>query len=150
MRAADGKQEINLEWPYRNRYHSWFLFCLPSEKLDRLKGMLKEWSDRKVCTRGELESLVGSPNHACKVVRPRRSFIRRMLDFLRWSSAGSAQWPHHYICLHREFQSDLQWWRNFIGGWNGVSVWKEREPSIKVVSDGSGAGVLVNGVEPLV
>ena len=116
------------------------ILCLPTEKLNRLKEMLREWSDRKVCTRRELESLVGSLNHACKVVKPGRSFLRRILDLLRWSGASAAPQPHHHIRLNREFRSDLQWWRSFIVGWNGVSVWKEQEqPTIKVTSDASGS-----------
>ena len=112
---------------------------LPAEKLDRLMAMLREWGDRKACTRRELESLVGSLNHACKVVKPGRSFLRRMLDLLRWSNAGSAPRPHHHIRLNRAFRSDLQWWKTFVVGWNGVSVWKEQEkPTFKLVSDASG------------
>ena len=48
------------------------ILCLPTDKLERLTGMLLKWGDRKVCTRRELESLVGSLNHACKVVKPGR------------------------------------------------------------------------------
>ena len=55
---------------------------LPQEKLLRLQSLLSEWGDRKVCERRELESLVGTLNHACKVVRAGRSFLRRMLDLL--------------------------------------------------------------------
>ena len=42
--------------------------CLPHEKLQRLQDQLEEWGDKKVCTRWELESLIGTLNHACKVV----------------------------------------------------------------------------------
>ena len=113
---------------------------LPADKLERLTGMLAKWTDRKACTRRELESLVGSLNHACKVVKPGRSFLRRMLDLLRWSSAGPAPQPHHRIRLNRAFRADLQWWRSFIVGWNGVSAWREqREPSIRMASDASGS-----------
>ena len=112
---------------------------LPVEKLDRLKRLLEEWNDRKACTRRELESLVGSLNHACKVVRPGRSFLRRMLDLLRRSSAGAAPRPHHHIRLNREFRSDLQWWRSFARDWNGVSYLKDQaQATVQVVSDASG------------
>ena len=112
---------------------------LPTEKLDRLKGILREWRDRKVCTRRELESLIGSLNHACKVVRPGRSFLRRMLDLLNRSSASTAPRPHHHIRLNREFRSDLQWWREFIVDWNGISFWKDGDrPTTEVTSDASG------------
>ena len=55
---------------------------LPAGKLDRLKSLLQEWGDRKACQRRDLESLIGVLNHACKVVRGGRSFLRRMLDLL--------------------------------------------------------------------
>ena len=55
---------------------------IPTDKLQRLQAMLQEWGDRKACGRRQLESLVGLLNHACKVVRSGRSFLRRMLDLL--------------------------------------------------------------------
>ena len=112
---------------------------LPVDKLDRLRTLLGEWKDRKVCTRRELESLIGSLNHACKVVKPGRSFLRRMIDLLHRAGIGTTPRPHHHIRLNREFRSDLQWWRKFIIGWNGVSYWKKKDrPPIEVVSDASG------------
>ena len=44
---------------------------LPQEKLRR--------SGRKSCTKRELLSLIGHLQHACCVVRPGRSFLRRMI-----------------------------------------------------------------------
>lgn len=55
---------------------------LPADKLQRLRDSLLEWETRKSCTRKELESLIGLLNHACKVVRAGRSFLRRMIDLL--------------------------------------------------------------------
>ena len=55
---------------------------LPGDKLRRLQALLEQWGDRRSCTRRQLESLVGLLNHACKVVRPGRSFLRRMIDLL--------------------------------------------------------------------
>ena len=48
---------------------------LPADKLEWLQALLREWGDRKSCTRRELESLIGLLNHACKVVRPGQSFL---------------------------------------------------------------------------
>ena len=39
---------------------------LPQEKLQRLRTLLVEWGDRKVCERRQLESLIGTLNHAAK------------------------------------------------------------------------------------
>ena len=55
---------------------------LPDEKLSRLQAALSVWGDRKTCSRKELKSLIGLLNHACKVVRSGRSFLRRMIDLL--------------------------------------------------------------------
>ena len=49
----------------------------PDSKLPRLKTLPK-----RVCRRRELESLIDLLNHACKVVRPGRSFLRRLIDLL--------------------------------------------------------------------
>ena len=53
---------------------------LPADKLERLRMLLASWGDRKTCSQKELKSLIGVLNHACKVVHPSRSFLRRMLD----------------------------------------------------------------------
>ena len=55
---------------------------LPADKLQRLRTLLREWDGKKWCYRKELESLIGLLNHACKVVRSGRSFLRRMIDLL--------------------------------------------------------------------
>ena len=81
---------------------------LPQEKLLRLRSLLDDWDDRKVCQRRELESLVRILNHACRVVRSGRMFLRHMLKGVR----------HHPVCpcpikLNRSFRSDQTWWRLF-------------------------------------
>ena len=92
---------------------------LPREKLQHLQSLLQDWGDRKACSRKELESLVGLLNHACKVIRPGRSFIRRMFDLLHAvHRPPSSKTP---IRLNRGFRSDLAWWRTFVAQWNGVS-----------------------------
>ena len=77
----------NFSWALHN-LHNLHANCikgelrLPEEKLHRLQLLLSEWGDRKACTRKDLESLIGHLNHACKVVRSGRSFLRRMIDLL--------------------------------------------------------------------
>ena len=76
---------------------------LPVEKLNHLCNLLKDWGDRKSCTCKDLEALIGYLNHACKVIRPGRSFLRRMINLLH-----RAHNKYHPIRLNRDFQSDLQ------------------------------------------
>ena len=50
---------------------------LPEDKLVRLRLEVDHWLRRKACRRRELESLVGTLQHAAKVIYPGRSFVRR-------------------------------------------------------------------------
>ena len=106
---------------------------LPGEKLQRLQALLRQWGDRKVCSRKNLESLVGMLNHACKVVRAGRSFLRRMIDLLH---AG-----HDPIRFNVAFRSDLAWWQAFIADWNWVSFLTPPQllPEWEMASDASGS-----------
>ena len=112
---------------------------LPADKLERLKTLLHEWGNRKSCSRKELESLVGLLNHACKVVRSGRSFLRRMLDLLH-----AVHHPPNStipIRLNKGFRSDLAWWNTFVGGWNGISFLPPPShlPSTAITTDASGS-----------
>ena len=114
---------------------------LPEDKLTRLKTLLTEWGDRKACSRRELESLVGTLNHACKVVRPGRAFLRRMLNLLKSPHAQSTRrGAARQIRLNRDFRSDLLWWRVFAERWNGVSVATPLpgNPPTQLTTDASG------------
>ena len=106
---------------------------LPPEKLVHIRSLLSEWGDRKACNRRELESLIGYLNHACKVVRTGRSFLRRMIDLLHRNNN-----TYHLFCLNRQFRSDLQWWMSFAAGWNGTS-YIASNASTHFASDASGS-----------
>lgn len=112
---------------------------LPDEKRQNLKSMLHQWGDRKACTRKELESLVGHLNHACKVVRAGRSFLRRIIDLLH-SRPESRSHSSAFIRLNRGFRADIAWWQTFIDQWNGISfLWTpDSLATICATSDASG------------
>ena len=76
--------------------------------------------DKRACSRKELESLIGMLNHACKVVRPGRSFLRRMIDLLH-SGYMSRACNSAPIRLNAGFRADLAWWSCFLREWNGSS-----------------------------
>ena len=89
---------------------------LSPDKLDRLRALLHQWGSKASCSCKELESLIGLLNHACKVVRSGRSFLRRMLDLLH-----AVPPTQSIIGLKTSFRSDLAWWTAFIAHWNGIS-----------------------------
>ncbi|KAL5488697.1 hypothetical protein EMCRGX_G017678 [Ephydatia muelleri] len=90
---------------------------LPDDKVVHLRSLVADWAGRKACNRKELESLVGHLNHACKVVRPGRSFLRRMIALLQRQYRNK----YHPIRLNHGFRSDLHWWASFAAQWNGAS-----------------------------
>ena len=52
-----------------------FQLKLPTEKLQRLKSDIAKWQGRRHCTKRELQSLLGSLNHAASVIGPGRTFM---------------------------------------------------------------------------
>ena len=82
--------------------------------------------------------MVGLLNHACKVVRAGRSFMRQMLDLLHTVPMHPLR-PHP-VRLNRGFRSDLAWWRIFIERCNGISFLAPPAhlPTLQLVSDASG------------
>ena len=86
-------------------------------RLHRLQREIRRWSGRWACRKKELMSLIGQLQHACKVVRPGRSFVRHMIDL-----STIAEELHHHIRLNISFCSDLQWWAIFLSEWNGEQV----------------------------
>lgn len=109
---------------------------LPTDKLQRLQSLLQTWGDKKACSRKELESLIGLLNHACKVVRSGRSFLRRMIDLLHSTHRHPGT-----LRLNTGFRADLAWWREFVHKWNGTSFLPPPNhlPVVEVTTDASGS-----------
>ena len=110
---------------------------LPQEKLIRLRTLIQQWQHKKSCTKRKLLSVIGQLHYACKVVRPGRTFLRRMIDL-----STQAREMHHHLLLNAAFRSDLQWWATFLVEWNGVSM-MNRNPRVSheaaITSDISGS-----------
>ena len=110
--------------------------CLPEEKLHHLQREIGQWTKRRSCKKRDLLSLIGQLQHACCVVRPGRTFLRRMINL-----STKAKRLHHNVRLNKSFKSDLSWWSVFLPTWNGVSMMsggsKSRATAV-VTSDASG------------
>ena len=90
---------------------------LPADKLTALQDLLQAWQPRRWGIRRQLESLIRHLHHAAKVVWPGCTFIRRMIDLLCCFCRRD-----HLMRLNSEFQLNLQWWRDFLSSWRGVSI----------------------------
>lgn len=111
---------------------------LPSDKLHELLNSLHVWQNRKKCTKRELLSLIGVLSFAAKVVKPGRMFLRRLIDL-----STTVSCLHHHITLNSESRADIQWWLDFLPGWNGVAM-MQPDPftsvSMFLHTDASGVG----------
>ncbi len=109
---------------------------LPQQKLCNLRRLIREWQGARHCSKRELESLAGSLQHACQVVPPGRTFLRRIFELM-----SVARQRHRPIRLNKSFRSDLRWWDTFLEDWNGISFLHEccpRRPDHHVYTDASG------------
>ena len=112
---------------------------LPAEKLARLQATIGRWACKKSRQKKELESLVGLLHDASIVVRPGRTFLRRLLDLLK-----SLRHKHNavYARLNLDTRSDILWWDSFIASWNGLSMMQDARksnPDVVLTSDDSGS-----------
>ena len=109
---------------------------LPHGKLQELQQVIREWQERKSSTKKEMESLVGKLVFASRVVKPGKTFLRRMFQLL----SGIRQ-SHHHVRLNTQFRSDLQWWATFLKTWNGISILEQQGHQISTIhfaTDASG------------
>ena len=110
---------------------------LPEAKLQAVRTAAKAWYGRRSGTKRELLSLIGVLGHACKVVRPGKRFLRRLINL-----SNCTRQLNRHIRLNMECRSDLGWWYIFLPQWNGVSMmWDDRKkhPDQMVWSDASGS-----------
>lgn len=90
---------------------------LPSQKLKDLQELIKSWMSKRSCCKRDLQSLAGKLQHACKVVKPGRTFLRRVFELLKGVSK-----KHHHIRLNAAIRSDIIWWHTFLATWNGKAM----------------------------
>ena len=78
--------------------------------------MISEFLGRKKVTLKEVQPLSGLLNFACSVIKPGRTFLRRLIDL----TVGIRS-PHHLIRLNKEVKEDLKVWLSFLTEFNGRS-----------------------------
>ena len=78
---------------------------IPAEKLEHICELVQQWSTKKIYTKRQLQSLLGSLLYVHKCVRPARIFLNRMLDLLRQN------YDSKNITITEEFKRDLRWFK---------------------------------------
>ena len=92
--------------------------------------MCKTWTQKKVVTKQQYQSLLGSLLYITKCIKPARIFLNRMLQVLR---------SHHD--LNSEFFQDLCWFNTFLDQYNGITYFDNKTPHHVVHLDASLSGM---------
>ena len=90
---------------------------IPHEKLQEICSTVQEWSDKKSCSKRQLQSLLGQLLYVHKCVRLARLFLNRMLQLLR------DNYLEKTIALTAEFKRDLQWFKKVLKIFNITSIY---------------------------
>ena len=75
---------------------------LPQAKQVELRALVSTWMGKRSCMKKELESLTGKLQHVCIVVKPGRSFLRRLFKL-----QAATKKSHHHIPLRGAVRSAL-------------------------------------------
>ena len=109
-------------------------------RLNAVKAELNSWLERRAGTKREMLSLIGKLVFLCRVIKPGRIFMRRLITL-----ATKAKKLHHRILLSKEARGDIVWWTRCADQWNGRSVFYEDRWStsvdLELYSDASGLGI---------
>lgn len=116
-----------------------FEIRLPQDKLVSLMEEVLKLKSQKLATLKQLQSLIGMLNFACKVVPPRRPFLRRLIDL----TAGLKKTYYHRR-LNSEAKGDLNAWGLFLDHFNGKALFPSgithSSASLHVFTDASDLG----------
>ena len=83
---------------------------------------LNSWLEKKYGTKRELLSLIGKLVFLCRVIRPGRIFMRRLIDL-----STKVKKLFHRIKLSAEARHDIEWWTKCADNWNGRSIFYDSE-----------------------
>ena len=84
------------------------IMSIPSSKLQEIVHMCLQWLDKRVASKQELQSLLGSLLYITKCVRSSRVFLNRMLQLLRDNAHNDM------VVLNQEFHNGLMFSFNLI------------------------------------
>lgn len=88
---------------------------LAEDKLTALKADLTNIQNRTRATKRMYQSLAGKLNWACRVIYGGRTFLRRILDIIK-----TIREQGHTAKVNKDVREDIQWWLNYLDGFNGT------------------------------
>ena len=106
-----------------------FTMSVPPEKLDEIRSVVCKWENKSLCTKNQLQSLLGHLLYVSKCVKYARFFINRLLDTLR--SCGDKK----SITLDCNFHKNINWFKKFVKKFNGKSFFIKNTVDVEIHLD---------------
>ena len=89
------------------------------DRKEELLELLDDWKSRQYFTKKQLQSLIGKLSFVTNCVRPGRIFLSRLIYRLTDCATSGNK-------LDQEMVKDIQWWRDYLPDFDGVSIlWLE-------------------------
>jgi len=101
---------------------------LPLNKVLKYVELMSSFLTRKTCTLHEMQQIIGSLQFTTSVVRPGRTFLRRLIN----STIGVTK-PSHHIHLTKDVKADIQLWITFLHNFNGTCFFIPMQPTSATV-----------------
>ena len=92
-----------------------FTVSITKDKVEEVVNMCQLWQNKELCTKRELQFLLGKLLYITKCVKSSRFFLNRMLELLRSSHKKEK------IRLNQDFHRDLNWFQKFVPNFNGTN-----------------------------
>ena len=111
---------------------------LPLDKLEKARHQLSQVVSKRRITPRTLQYLIGFLNFACKVIVPRRPFLRRLIDLTK-----GIRHRHHHVTITAESHADIFAWQDFLENHNGKALmldyhWQSSQ-KLSLFSDAAGS-----------
>ena len=125
----------------RRRFIGWdfdsvaLTMSLPPDRAAKLLATLSRFADARRVRKRDLQSILGAMNSAQQGIRHARAFMAECFSCL-----ASASSPSHWVTLTPLARLDLQWWRDLLLTYNGVSFFRPPVSHVTGFSDASNTG----------
>ena len=119
---------------------------ITEKRMAEIREELQGWSQRKTCTKRDIQSIVGKLQFCAKVVVHGNKFIRRLISLSKKGKHQSAK-----VRINKEARKDLAWWEKCLGCHNGVGWFDKHfdwQKAVLVYTDASDVAIAaVTGIK---
>ena len=88
---------------------------ITENRLNEIREELHEWSEKKVCTKREILSILGILQFCARVVIHGNKFVRRIITLSKAGRHLSSK-----LRINKDTRKDFMWWSKCMGCHNGL------------------------------